>query len=184
MSENDLYRANKPIETAIEGNPRLTQDQLAAKYDISQSGEVKELKTIQNPAFEIIQDVEGKTNYCFKDLVVQIDTTGNNYKALPELIFVTSFNRDLKTGSLNQPDVAKQGVDMPYAIKCIQRVALETGMHRFWFFPYGGDTKKAENRERRAKARKILFEEALLVASPESKLSPAPEGHGYIVDIL
>lgn len=131
-------------------------------------------KETEHP-FEVKLLREGVTLYIFKDLAVAIDNTGKNYKPLPE-IFFGPYNNDLNTGSLDQPEEGKQGVDMLYASECIKKVTLATGIHQFWFYPFGGDVT-AENRERREKARMRLFE------SISPNIQPAPEGRGYILTI-
>lgn len=126
-------------------------------------------------SFEIRQHKEGVTLYIFKDLAVAIDATGKNYKALPELFF-GPYDNDLNTGSLSQPEETKQGVDMQYASQCIKKVAEASGIHQFWFYPFGNDST-AENKERRERARIKLFERIA------SNIEPAPEGHGYILTV-
>jgi len=127
------------------------------------------------PIFEVRQHREGLTLYIFKDLAVAIDTKSKNYKPLPELFF-GPYNNDLNTGSLDQPEEVKQGVDMHYASACIKKVAEASGMHLFWFAPFGDDASE-EHKERREEARMRLFKKL----SPDIK--PAPEGHGYILTV-
>lgn len=115
------------------------------------------------------------TLYIFKDLAVAVDTTGKNYKALAELHF-GPYDNVLDTGSPSQPEYTKQGVDMRYASECIKKVAEASGMHQFWFYPYGDDVVE-EKKERREKARMRLFEKM------SSDIQPAPEGHGYILTV-
>ncbi|MEI6238091.1 MAG: hypothetical protein WCP15_00980 [bacterium] len=135
------------------------------------------IETPQEPelSFEVKPYKEGVTLYVFKDLAVAIDITGKNYKALPELFF-GPYDNALNTGSLNQPVENKKGVDMQYVSECIKKVAEVSGIHRFWFYPFGDDAT-AEKRDRRESARMRLF------AKMSSKIEPAPEGHGYIVNV-
>jgi len=126
-------------------------------------------------SFEVRQHREGVTLYIFKDLAVAIDTTGKNYKPLPELFF-GPYNNDLDTGSLSQTEELKQGVNMQYASECIKKVAEASGTHQFWFYPFGDDVSE-ENKMRREEARMRLFERI----SPD--IEPAPEGYGYIITI-
>jgi hypothetical protein len=126
-------------------------------------------------SFEVRQHREGVTLYIFKDLAVAVDTTGKNYKALPELHF-GPYDNVLDTGTLSQPEEIKSGVDMQYASECIKKVAEASGIPQFWFYPYRDDVVD-EKKERREKARMRLFEKL------SSDIQPAPEGQGYILTV-
>ncbi len=141
---------------------------------MTHEGFENKIEDIQQP--EVKQLREGVTAYIFKGLAVAIDTTGKNYKALPELSF-GPFNNELNTGSLAQPEKIKQGVDMKYASECIKKVAEISGIHQFWFYPLGNDVP-LENKEAREKARMRLFEKI----SPNN-IKPTPEEYGYILTV-
>ncbi|MBP6931590.1 MAG: hypothetical protein KBD48_03565 [Candidatus Pacebacteria bacterium] len=125
--------------------------------------------------FEVKNHNEGVTLYIFKGLAVAIDTTGKNYKDLPELFF-GPYDNELNTGSLGQPEKINQGVDMEYASSCIKKVAEASGTHKFWFYPFGDDASP-ENKENREQARVRLFKKV----SPQ--IEPAPGGYGYVINI-
>ncbi len=125
--------------------------------------------------FEVKQYKEGVTIYAFDNLAVAIDTTGKNYKDLPELFF-GPYDNKLGVGTINQPTESGAKIDMDYASECIQKVAEFTGLHKFWFYPFGGDVED-ENKDRREKARLRLFQKIT------PNIEPAPEGHGYILTV-
>jgi hypothetical protein len=144
----------------------MNNEQFPGKIETHQEAEV---------TFEIKHPAEGVEVYVFKDLAVAFDTTGKNYKDLPELFF-GPYDNELNKGSLNQPKESKQGVNMQYASECIKKVAEASGIHEFWFYPFGGDAM-VENKEKRESARMRLFQKI------SSDIKPAPEGHGYILSI-
>lgn len=125
--------------------------------------------------FEVKQHKEGIVLYVFKDLAVAIDTTGKNYKELPELYF-GPYDNELNNGSLHQPEKTERKIDMKYVSECIEKVALASGIHAFWFYPFGGDASEG-NKERREEARMRLFKRIF----PTIQL--APGGYGYILTI-
>ncbi len=129
----------------------------------------------EHELIEVREYREGATLYIFNNLGVIVDITGRNYKPLPELFF-GPYDNEKNTGSLSQPNERDDAVDMKYVSRCIQKVANETGVHKFWFYPFGGDVVE-EKKEGREKARLRLF----IKHSPNIK--PAPEGHGYILTV-
>jgi hypothetical protein len=112
--------------------------------------------------------------YVFSHVAVAVDTTGKNYQELPELYFGT-FDNELDKDALNKPNVRREGVDLNYVAKCIEVVARESGIHEFWFYPFGDDVKD-ENKDKREQARLRLFKTL-------GDISPAPIGYGYVLKI-
>jgi len=106
--------------------------------------------------------------YEFKNVAVAINTTGENYAKLPELLFGT-FDHSLGEGNpLAQPQSKRAGVTMEYVRACIQQIAEATGHHEFWFDPYSID--------KRPEARLRLFQRF-------GNIIPAPEGRGFILKV-
>ncbi len=112
-------------------------------------------------------------SYVFKNVVVTIDSSGKNYKALPELIFGT-FDNEPNAHTLDKPETKREGVDMEYVLKCIQEVVKDSGINKFWVYPFGDD--KPEDKIQREQARARLF-------SRYMNLVPAENDFGYIVDL-
>jgi hypothetical protein len=127
----------------------------------------------QELSFEKENRKEGVIAYTFNKVAVIIDTTGKNYKELPEIMFGTledKPDRDI----LSQPQNRIEGVDMDRVSKCIQEVAKDSGISEFWFHPYGDDDP--DNKKRREEARTRLFRRHF-------NLTPEATGYGYILKI-
>lgn len=136
----------------------------AGKYDLS---------------FTVKSRKENFNNYVFKNVVIAIDTSGKHYEKLPELMFGTydgELNEQIDGEMLmNQPESKRENVDMEYVAACIAEVVKATGMHEFWFAPYGKDSPN--DREGRKQARVRLY-------SKYFDIVPAgDERKGYIVKI-
>lgn len=125
--------------------------------------------------FERKQYKEGIEAYIFEHVAVAIDTTGKNYKDLPELYFGTFDSEDNIKESFHQPEIKREGVNMEYIAKCVDVVANDSGIHEFWFYPFGEDTDP-ENKDNREQARLRLFQRL-------GDISPAPNGFGYILKV-
>ena len=126
-----------------------------------------------NLAFEKKQHKVNVVLYIFDQVAVAIDTSGKNYKELPEILFGT-FEKEYITGSMSQPKEKMEGVDMNYITACIGEVARDSGISKFWLYPFGDDNP--ENKKRRENARAKLF-------SRYANLTPEPSGFGYILEI-
>ncbi len=122
-------------------------------------------------SFEKTSHRLGAELYTFKNVAVTIDTSGKNYQKLPEILFGT-FEGSLSAGGniLDKPLVRREGVDMHYILACLKKTAEVSGLHEFWFHPYGDDGPKSEE------ARLRLFKRYL-------DFTPEPSGYGYIVKI-
>lgn len=118
---------------------------------------------------------EDGTIYIFDHVAVKIDTSGKNYTELPELFFGT-FDKVATKESLSKPDAPREGVDMLYVAECIKKVADDMGMNEFWFYPFGDDAQKEEEKGQREQARLRLFQKL-------GNITLAPSGHGYILKI-
>lgn len=130
---------------------------------------------IHNLPFEKIQYKEGVVLYIFDHVAVAVDTTGKNYKDLPEILFATFDNKsELNLEALNQPDIRRDGVDMEGISQCIGEVAKDAGVSEFWFYPNGKDKPEDENKREQARLR--LFKRHVDV-------TPAPGGFGYVMKI-
>ena len=127
------------------------------------------------PLFTIDRPKEGVEVYIFSGVSVAIDTTSRNYKDLPEIHF-GEYNAETHEGKHDQPLNPKAGTNMAYVAECIRHVVEATGLHQFWFDPYGGDVSE-ENKDRRENARLRLFKRIL------PSITPAPSGHGYILTV-
>ena len=110
--------------------------------------------------------------YKFPGVRILVDHTGKNYKELPELLFGT-YDTETMQGSMNKPELKREGIDMNLVTECVQKVSNESGIRKFWIYPYGGDSPEEELRE---KARLRLF-------SRYTKLTPDEEKHGYILEV-
>jgi len=133
-------------------------------------------ETEQSLAFEIRQYKDGIVVYIFKNLFVAIDTTGKNYKELPEILF-GPYNKELDTWSLSKPEHSNNGlINMEYVAKCIQKVSKTTGVNKFFFHPFGDDVKP-ENADSRELARLRLFK------IMSTKIEPTSDGRGYIITV-
>jgi len=128
--------------------------------------------------FEKIQYRENVLIYKFPNVGVGIDTRGRNQTEYPELLFGTG--TDTIEGSLDismsQPAEPIEGVDMEYITECIRKTAEDSGIHTFWFAPYGDDATEVENKDRRSQARLRLFKRYWNVTL-------APSGFGYLLHI-
>ncbi len=122
---------------------------------------------------EVREHGKDVTLYIFKNLGIVIDTSGKNYKELPELKF-GPYNNETNEGSLSQPVHTMEGVDMDYVTNCIKEVVKLKGVNTFWFYPFGGDSPSG-NQERRERARMKLLKKSWPL------LEPATGGYGYFV---
>jgi hypothetical protein len=111
--------------------------------------------------------------YTFNKVFVWVDTSGKNYKKLPEIVFGT-FDTKMDEDFLGQPEIRRDGVDMGYISSCIKEVAKDSGLNEFWFYPFGDDRSGDEARRERVRLR--LFGRYFNIA-------PAPGDFGYIVKI-
>jgi hypothetical protein len=127
-----------------------------------------------NLSFEKKEYKENIQMYIFDNVAVAIDTTGKNYKELPEIYFGT-YDKDLTKGSFHQPEIKREGVDMEYVAKCIKEIASDSGIHEFWFYPLGDDVS-IENKDTREQARLRLFQRL-------GNISAAPGGYGYVLKV-
>lgn len=110
--------------------------------------------------------------YDFEDASVGIDTTGKNYKELPEIVFGI-FDKEKDRYSMDQPKVGQGIPDMDYIAECIREVSRDSGISEFWFYPYGKDGVDGDRREA---ARLRLFQRF-------GSITKAPGGHGYILKV-
>lgn len=122
--------------------------------------------------FTKMEYAENVDLYKFPGVRILVDHTGKNYKELPELLFGT-YDTETMQGSMNKPELKREGIDMSLVAECIQRVLNESGIRKFWIYPYGGDSSEEKNRE---KARFRLF-------SRYTNLTPDEEKHGYILEV-
>lgn len=127
----------------------------------------------RNLSFEKKQHKENVVLYVFDHVAVAIDTSGKNYKELPEILFGT-FDKEYNAESLHQPEEKRDGIDMSYISECIREVTKDSGVSKFWLYPFGDDN--IENKQMRETARIKLF-------SRYVKLTPEPSGFGYIMEI-
>jgi hypothetical protein len=119
-------------------------------------------------SYEKTERRHGVDVYTFNKVAIAIDTSGKNYQKLPEVLFGTFENSPDEGNALNQPEKRREGVNMDYISACLKKISEDTNIHEFWFDPYSKD----EHPE----ARLRLFRRFVQV-------TPAPEGHGYIVQI-
>ncbi|MEN9613736.1 MAG: hypothetical protein RLZZ347_43 [Candidatus Parcubacteria bacterium] len=110
--------------------------------------------------------------YDFEHASVGINTTGVNYRDLPEIVF-GFLDKEKGKYSVQQPEVRSIATNMDYIVQCIKVVAEESGIKEFWFYPYGED---GTDESRRESARLRLFKLYI-------DFVPAPTGHGYILRI-
>ena len=134
---------------------------------------------MENPAFKFEREQRkpGVVLYKFKHVIVAIDSTGKNYKDLPEIMFGTFsgvFDEKLGEQAMHQPENRRVGVGMEYVSECIKKVAEDTGLRAFWLYPYGNDLP--DKKEKREKARIKLF-------GRYTNITSAPGEFGYIVKI-
>lgn len=125
-------------------------------------------------SYELDSSRENKDWYNFQNVTVIIDRSGKNFPDLPELMFGT-YDEVPSPEMLSQPSSRREGVDMGYVAACIKKVAEDSGVHEFWFHPYGDDAKE-ERKETREAARQRLF-------SKYFDLEPGPNNYGYILKI-
>ncbi len=123
--------------------------------------------------FEKVSKRENTISYIFKNVVVTIDSSGKNYEPLPEIVFGTYDEIPAET-SLNKPEQKREGVDMAYVSRCIQEVVKDSGIHKFWIYPFGDDNP--DDQESRKQARLRIFGRYM-------QLTPDEKNYGYIVDI-
>jgi hypothetical protein len=120
---------------------------------------------------------KGFTAYYFKNVVVGIDTTGKNYKKLPEILFGT-FDEGEKPSNQSMhkpnPNVRKIQINMENISECLKEACKDSGINKFWCYPFEEDSKS--HPDRRGKARAKLFQQYF-------KLEPAENNYGYIVTI-
>lgn len=112
-------------------------------------------------------------SYLFKNVIVTIDSSGKNYKRLPEVLFGT-FDDELTKDNLKKPTSKRDGVDMDYITGCIREALKDSGLNEFWIYPFGDDDP--DNKERRENARVRLFKKYF-------NLEPAENNFGYIIKI-
>ncbi len=124
-------------------------------------------------SFEKVSRRENTISYIFKNVVVTIDNTGKNYKPLPELIFGT-FDEEPNEHMLDKPDKKREGVDMGYISRCINEVVKDSGIHKFWIYPFGDDSP--DDKEARSQARARVF-------SRYMDMEPAENDFGFIVTL-
>jgi hypothetical protein len=136
-------------------------------------GTPQQNKKPEEPAFEKREYTGKGVMYIFKDVAVGVDTSGKNYKDLPEIIF-GPFDRSSNEMSLDQPTIPLDGVNMEYIKKCIEVVAQDSGIHKFWLYPYADD--KPDEKDNREQARVRLFRKYL-------QITPAKSGFGYVMEI-
>jgi hypothetical protein len=118
--------------------------------------------------FEKREHRPGVDMYIFHKVAVLVDYSGTNFTQLPELLFGTFENSVEEAGILNKPHVRREGVDMKYIKACLQKVAEETGIHRYQSGLFSEDGHE--------KARLRLFKQYL-------DIEESPDGHGYIVNL-
>ncbi|MFA6076893.1 MAG: hypothetical protein WC735_02350 [Candidatus Paceibacterota bacterium] len=135
--------------------------------------EENKINAEHNLSFEKKQHKKDVALYVFNHVVIAIDTSGKNYKELPEILFGT-FNTEYNKDSKNQPELRREGVDMKYISACIKEVAKDSGINEFWLYPNGED--KPENERKREQARLRLFRSYV-------NLTPALNGFGYIMKV-
>jgi hypothetical protein len=119
---------------------------------------------------------ESGSLYIFDTVGIIIDTSGKNYKELPELLFGT-FDKGATPETskpMYQPKTRRVGVDMNKVVECLKIVATDSGVHEFWIYPFGDD--KPDNKSNREEARLRLFRRY-------GDLTPAPNNFGYILKI-
>lgn len=128
--------------------------------------------------FEKIQYREHVLVYKFPHVGIGIDTSGKNQAEYPELLFGTGADtaEDGLNVSMSQPTEVIEGVDMAYITECLRQAAEDSGIHTFWFSPYGEDAREAEGKDRRSAARLRLFKRFWNV-------TPSPTGFGYLVEV-
>lgn len=140
------------------------------QFNLSENNPEQSSSSDRDLSFEKKEHKPGVLLYVFKNVVIGIDTTGKNYKELPELLFGT-YDTEYGVDSMGQPEMKREGIDMDYVSKCIEKVSKESGIKEFWFSPYGED--KPEDKERREQARLRLFKRYADIISASS-------GFGYI----
>ena len=127
-----------------------------------------------NLVFEKKQHGENVVLYLFNHVIVAIDTSGKNYKELPEILFGT-FDKEYSADSLRQSHQKTDiNIDMSYVSACIKEVVRDSGINKFWLYPFGDDSP--ENKERREVARLRLFKRYV-------NLTPEPNGFGYVMEV-
>lgn len=112
----------------------------------------------------------GKTLYLFNDVVVIIDTSGKNYKRLPEVSFATAQGGNKKYSMERNPGGSNE-VTMTRVSECFRKIANDLGYTELWFYPFGKDGYKKETAER---ARIKLY-------SQFGNIEPEETGYGYIL---
>jgi len=132
-----------------------------------------ENKLNQQPVkFEKIQKENNTLVYVFPNVGVAIDSSGKNYERLPELLFGT-FDEDITKGSMDKPELKREGVDMSKVAEYIKIASKDSGISEFWVYPYGQDGDDKESRE---EARMRLFGRYV-------ELQPDENDFGYIINI-
>ena len=123
--------------------------------------------------FEKIKKGEDALIYVFPHVGVAIDSSGKNYEPLPELLFGT-YDENISEGSMDQPELKREGVDMSKIVEYIKTVSEDSGINEFWVYPYGEDG--GDDKKQREAARMRLF-------SRFADLQPDENNFGYIIKI-
>ncbi len=126
---------------------------------------------IQELPFQRIEVRDDVIKYDFKNVEIGIDTTGKNYKDLPEVLFGTKVENGL--ASTDQPEIKIDDADMNYVVECIKVAMRDARINKFWFYPYYGDAPE-EDRTRREMSRIRLFKRYFDNIVPD-------QNKGYIV---
>ena len=137
---------------------------------MSQPGESNPVNRAHNLSFMKKESRPGVTTYIFNKVSIFVDTTGTNYKDLPELLFGT-FDENTVDGEdneLEKSSTRREGVDMEYVRECLGKVANESGIHKFWFNSYDEDGH--------GEARVRLFRRFF-------SITPEANGYGHIIEI-
>lgn len=124
-------------------------------------------------AFEKKIHKENVVVYIFDHVVFAIDSTGKNYKELPELHFGT-FDEIFNNDSLKKPDIKRDHITPDYVLNCLNEVVKDSSIHKFWFYPYGDDSI---DKDTRSEARLRLFKRYF------NTIESDPNNFGYIITI-
>ena len=127
---------------------------------------------------------EGVVKYVFNQVEIGFDTSGKNYKDLPEILFRT-FDENPGKGSFDQPEVRREGVDMAYISACIQEAMEQEQYTKVWFYPYGDDVvmKNGETDEDFEKRKEIRREARLRLFQEYGEVAISPSGYGYTLSL-
>ncbi len=128
-------------------------------------------------AFKVEKPKEGVISYLFQGVAIKIGSpAGTTPREFPELNFET-YDNDLGIYSINRPEKKNPAMNMDYISECIRKVSETIGIKRFWFEPYGADSKFYKNHQRRESARLELLKKNF------PNIQPAPSGDGYILTL-